>query len=203
MEPSEPPEQKRPSCMGCQDTELASFLWPRKTWTSSRRLRMSKSLSRWSLDAVTSQLPLSFHFRSITVDLWACLLMIEKMWVCAVESMIKIHPKRNTHRVARAMPLLGSQILMGCWLSLLPLTIIPFCGCQCTHLTSAPWPFWDTWLDSVLGLPPTKSHLVALAPPGTAWSPISSGFRRRCRWRTCCPWDWNWVWWIALENVRT
>jgi len=45
--------------------------------------------------------------------------------------------------VAKAMPLLGSQILMGCWLSLLPLTIIPLWGCQCTHFTSAPWPGQD------------------------------------------------------------
>lgn len=73
IEPSEPPELKSPSCMGCHETELASFLWPRKTWASSFRLRMSNSLSKWSLEAVISQFPLSFHFKSITVDLWACL----------------------------------------------------------------------------------------------------------------------------------
>ena len=138
MEPSEPPEQKRPSCIGCHDTELASFLWPRKTCISSRKLRKSKSLSKWSRDAVTSQLPLSFHFKSITVDLCACL---------HERNIIKMHWKRVfavyrqlTYSVANALPLFGSHNFIGCWLSLLPDTIRPFCGCQCTHLTSAPWP---------------------------------------------------------------
>ena len=52
---------------------VASFLWPRKTWSSSFRFRMSKSLQRWSRDAVSSQLPLRFNFTSITVFLWAWL----------------------------------------------------------------------------------------------------------------------------------
>lgn len=43
-----------------------------------------------------------------------------------------------TYNVASACPLLGSQSLIGCWLSLLPDTMRPFCGCQWTHLTSAP-----------------------------------------------------------------
>lgn len=45
-----------------------------------------------------------------------------------------------TYNVASACPLFGSHNLMGCWLSLLPDTISAFCGCQCTHFTSAPWP---------------------------------------------------------------
>lgn len=52
---------------------MASFLCPLKTWSSSFRLRMSKSLQRWSREAVSSQLPLRFSFTSITVFLWACL----------------------------------------------------------------------------------------------------------------------------------
>ena len=113
--PSEPPDVKRPSWTGCQQTALASFLWPRKVWRSSLRFLKSKSFSKWSLDAVMSQLPLSFHFKSMTVDLWA--------W-----------------RVAIAVPLFGSHNLIGCWLSLLPETMSDFWGCQWTHLTSAPWP---------------------------------------------------------------
>lgn len=54
-------------------TPVASFLWPRKTWSSSFRFRISKSLQRWSRDAVRSQLPLRFNFTSITVFLWAWL----------------------------------------------------------------------------------------------------------------------------------
>lgn len=52
---------------------VASFLWPLKTWSSSFRLRMSKSLQRWSREAVSSQLPFRFSFTSMTVFLWACL----------------------------------------------------------------------------------------------------------------------------------
>lgn len=52
---------------------VASFLWPRNTWSSSFRFRISKSLQRWSRDAVRSQLPLRFNFTSITVFLWAWL----------------------------------------------------------------------------------------------------------------------------------
>jgi len=113
--PSEPPLQKRPSWYGCHATLLASFLWPRKVWTSCDRLRRSNNLSRWSRDAVTNQLPLEFHLISITVLLWA--------W-----------------RVAKDWPVFGSHSFTGCWLSLLPEMIRPFCGCQCTHLTSAPCP---------------------------------------------------------------
>lgn len=113
--PSEPPETKRPSWIGCQQTELASFLCPRNVCISSFKLRKSKSFKRWSRDAVISQLPLSFHLRSITVDLCA--------W-----------------SVLRACPLFGSHNLIGCWLSLLPDIMSPFWGCQCTHFTSAPWP---------------------------------------------------------------
>lgn len=100
-EPSDPPLAKSPSWTGCQATAVnkntktkllrcqnsteieweayhshwpvASFLWPRKTWSSSFRFRMSKSLQRWSRDAVSSQLPLRFNFTSITVFLWAWL----------------------------------------------------------------------------------------------------------------------------------
>ena len=54
-------------------SQVASFLWPLKTCSSSLRLRMSNSFIKWSLDAVSSQLPLAFHFTSITVNLWACL----------------------------------------------------------------------------------------------------------------------------------
>lgn len=52
---------------------VASFLCPLKTCSSSLRLRMSKSLHKWSRDAVNSQLPLRFHFTSMTVFLCACL----------------------------------------------------------------------------------------------------------------------------------
>lgn len=52
---------------------MASFLWPRKTCSSSFRFRMSKSLQRWSRDAVSSQLPLRLSFTSMTVFLWAWL----------------------------------------------------------------------------------------------------------------------------------
>lgn len=136
MEPSEPPEANNPSCTGCHDTALASFLWPRNTWTSSLRFRKSNSFSKWSRDAVTNQFPLSFHFRSITVDLWACLKK-------SVPKLNDLPAKRigfGTYKVANAWPLFGSHILIGCWLSLLPDTINAFWGCQWTHLTSAPWP---------------------------------------------------------------
>lgn len=115
MAPSLPPLQKRPSWLGCQATLDASFLWPRNVWTSWLRFLRSNSFNRWSLDAVTNQLPFSFHFTSITVDLWAC-------------------------RVARDCPVFGSHNFTGCWLSLLPEMTRLFCGCQWTHLTSAPWP---------------------------------------------------------------
>jgi len=36
MLPSEPPLANMSSCTGCQATEKASFLWPRKTWRSVR-----------------------------------------------------------------------------------------------------------------------------------------------------------------------
>lgn len=72
-EPSEPPLQKSPSWIGCQATALASFLCPLNVCTSWDRLRKSNSFSKWSLDAVTSQLPLLFHRTSITVDLCAWL----------------------------------------------------------------------------------------------------------------------------------
>lgn len=52
---------------------VASFLCPLKTCSSSLRLRMSNSLHKWSRDAVNSQLPLRFHFTSMTVFLCACL----------------------------------------------------------------------------------------------------------------------------------
>lgn len=131
--PSDPPEVKRPSWTGCQVTALASFLWPRNVWRSSLRLRKSNNFSRWSRDAVMSQFPLSFHFRSMTVDLWA--------W-----------------RVARAWPHFGSQILIGCWLSLLPDTISDFVGCQSTHFTSAPCPLitrssWHRRKSKILKVP--------------------------------------------------
>lgn len=45
-----------------------------------------------------------------------------------------------TYSVARLCPVLGSQNLIGCWLSLLPETTNPLVGCQSTHFTSAPWP---------------------------------------------------------------
>ena len=38
------------------------------------------------------------------------------------------------------IPVLGSQILTGCWLSLDPDAKRPLVGCQSTHFTSAPWP---------------------------------------------------------------
>ena len=46
--------------------------------------------------------------------------------------------KNNHYNVARDWPDLGSHNLTGCWLSLLPDTTRPLCGCQSTHLTSAP-----------------------------------------------------------------
>lgn len=124
---------KRPSWIGCHVTALASFLCPLNVCRSSLRLRRSKSLRRWSLEAVISQLPLSFHFKSITVDLWA--------W-----------------RVAKAWPHLGSHSLIGCWLSLLPETMRDFCGCQWTHFTSAPCPrmtrsSWHRRKSKILSVP--------------------------------------------------
>lgn len=62
MDPSLPPEQNRPSWLGCQATLEASFLWPRKVKTSVLRFLIRNSLGRWFLEAVTSQLPFSFHF---------------------------------------------------------------------------------------------------------------------------------------------
>ena len=35
---------------------------------------------------------------------------------------------------SQTCPDFGSQSLMGCWLSLLPDTTMPLCGCQSTHL---------------------------------------------------------------------
>lgn len=106
---------KSPSWIGCHVTALASFLCPLNVCRSSLRLRKSNNFSRWSRDAVISQLPLSFHFKSMTVDLWA--------W-----------------SVASAWPHFGSHNLIGCWLSLLPDTTSDFWGCQWTHFTSAPCP---------------------------------------------------------------
>lgn len=137
IEPSDPPEQKSPSWTGCHDTALASFLCPRNTCTSSRKFLRSKSFKRWSLEAVISQLPLLFHFKSMTVDLWACL--PGKHSFCR-EMLNQEQECFNTYNVAKDCPLFGSQSLIGCWLSLLPETISDFCGCQWTHLTSAPWP---------------------------------------------------------------
>ena len=55
-----------------------------------------------------------------------------------------------THMVLSLTPILGSHMMIGCWLSRDPEAISPFCGCQSTHLTSAPWPVWhflysSTW----------------------------------------------------------
>lgn len=75
-------------------------------------------MSKWSRDAVTNQFPFSFHLTSMTVDLCAC-------------------------KVASDWPVFGSHNLTGCWLSLLPEMTRLFCGCQCTHFTSAPWPKQD------------------------------------------------------------
>ena len=74
---------------GARLTALASFLWPLNVCISSFRFLRSKSwkgniqqrsfnieershtLSKWSLLAVMSQLPFWFQAQSITVDLWA------------------------------------------------------------------------------------------------------------------------------------
>ena len=46
----------------------------------------------------------------------------------------------STYNVARLFPVLGSQSLTGCCVSLLPEAISAFWGCQSTHFTSAPCP---------------------------------------------------------------
>ena len=73
MAPSDPPLQKSSSWNGCHERHEASFLWPRKVCSSWSRRRMSKSLIKWSLDAVISHWPFLFHLASMTVLLWACL----------------------------------------------------------------------------------------------------------------------------------
>ena len=115
MAPSEPPLQKSSSWNGCHERQDASFLCPRKVCSSWSNRRMSNSLIKWSLEAVMSHWPFLFHFASITVLLCAC-------------------------SVARDWPDFGSHSFTGCWLSLLPDMTRPFCGCQSTHLTSAPCP---------------------------------------------------------------
>jgi hypothetical protein len=79
------------------------------------RKALAQQLTIIYLDAVRSQLPLAFHWISMTVDLCAC-------------------------RVVNTVPVFGSQILTGCWLSLDPDANRPLVGCQSTHLTSDPWP---------------------------------------------------------------
>lgn len=61
------------------------------TWNSVERLRISKSLSRWSLEAEQSQLPLAFHFRSMTVLLWACL----KKWSKIIPNEFLQHQRKE------------------------------------------------------------------------------------------------------------
>lgn len=169
MAPSEPPLQNRPSWTGCQATLLDSFLCPRKTCTSTFKFLMSNSFRRWSRLAVTNQLPLLFHFTSITVLLWAWLEIKKKLnmirtcsfthrflydlLVCR-QGLIQIHQGcgkplesapmcdigNKTYIVAKEVPDLGSHSLTGCWLSLLPEMMRPLWGCQWTHLTSAPCP---------------------------------------------------------------
>lgn len=61
-------------------------------------------------------------------------------------------------RVANAWPHFGSHSLIGCWLSLLPDTMRDFCGCQWTHLTSAPCPLktlssWHRRKSKILSVP--------------------------------------------------
>ncbi len=140
--PSEPPLAKRPSWQGCQETLEASFLCPRKTCISSRRLRMSKSFNRWSRDAVASQLPLRFHFKSMTVLLWACLKTKQHSELLQVQTRERTDRlwRKKTNKVVMLFPAFGSHSLMGCWLSLLPDATNDFWGCQSTHLTSAPCP---------------------------------------------------------------
>ena len=87
--------KKLPSCTGCHAAVATSFLCPLNVCNSSFVFRMSKILSKWSRDAVRSQFPFSFHFMSMTVDLWAC-------------------------NVVNTVPVLGSHNFTGCWLSLEP-----------------------------------------------------------------------------------
>jgi hypothetical protein len=71
-----------------------------------RIIRSSKILIRWSLDAVASQLPLTgFHATLFTLSLCSC-------------------------RVFNSLPAFGSHRRME--LSLLPLAMRPFSGCQAT-----------------------------------------------------------------------
>mmetsp|Transcript_12048 Transcript_12048/g.30146 ORF Transcript_12048/g.30146 Transcript_12048/m.30146 type:complete len:200 (-) Transcript_12048:443-1042(-) len=75
---------------------------------------MSKSLSRWSREPVTNQLPLTPHPRHLTVFLCA--------WI-----------------VSRQVPVLASQSLV-LW-SFPPLRMMGLVGCHSQHLTSQWWPF--------------------------------------------------------------
>ena len=135
--PSLPPLANIPSCTGCHCTQLASFLWPRNVWSSCFRFLMSNSLSRWSLDAVSNQFPFLFQLQSITVDLCACI--VNSVWPDQSEiSILSTNQKSVLNFINQSeisiilcqpirdydidWPDLGSQSLIGCWLSLLPLT---------------------------------------------------------------------------------
>jgi hypothetical protein len=50
---------------------MTSALWA--NLRSSFMARRSNNLTRWSRDAESSQLPLAFHLRLLTVFLWVCL----------------------------------------------------------------------------------------------------------------------------------
>ena len=127
-------------------TALASFLWPLNVCISSFRFLRSKSwkgniqqrcfniekvATPWANDPCW-QWWASCHFGSRrSPSLWTC----EHGSSWAPEEIDKCNFISHFFSLPPSTwPDLGSHSLIGCWLSLLPETTMPLCGCQSTHL---------------------------------------------------------------------
>ena len=107
-------------------TQMCSLL-KQSSISSSVSIRihhLEQMISAGSDEPVAILIPSTVHdCRFVRMD---CRENLDKTWV-----MGWCH---KCHMQTQTCPDFGSQSLMGCWLSLLPDTTMPLCGCQSTHL---------------------------------------------------------------------